>query len=221
MKKSVLLTRSESANFWLKEQLKKMGFETLECSLIDYELQEFSISELENYTDIIITSFFAASNVPVAPFAGMNAWVVGIKSAVELEKKGYKIQFVTADAQTLKKQIPEAIHDSVVYISGNYITVNMPINITRKILYKVTYREFLLQEQKVRYKQGIDYILLYSENCAKTLIKLLAENDLVNYLENATILAISSKVESVVESYFSKRAICYGTDSMLKYLESL
>ena len=217
--KSVLLTRSESANIQLRAELDKLGYELLECSLIDYELQDFDPLELNNYTNIIITSIFAANNIPSAPSKGMLAWVVGEKSAMILEKKGYKIKFFARDAETLKKQIPSYIYENTLYLSSDHITTNMPTAVSRRIFYKVTYRESLSSSQILRYKQGIDYILLYSRNCANTLVKLILETDLVNYLESTTVIAISSKVKVVVQQYFSNIMVCPGADSMLEYLK--
>ena len=72
-----------------------------------------------------------------------------------------------------------------------------------------------------RYKEGIDYIVLYSENCAKTLLKLLIENNLVNYLGNTTYIAISSKVARAasLEQVFKNVVVCHDSDSMLKHIE--
>ena len=219
MIKSVLLTRSNSANAWLKERLQQYDYELLECSLIKYELQPVNLLELKNFTDLIITSFFAASMVPPAFSTGMHAWVVGTKSAKMLEEKGYDIKFVATSAESLKQQIPETIYETAIYLSSDHITIDMPEEIVRKIFYKVTYRKSLSQEQILRYKKGIDYVLIYSENCAKTLIKLLLENNLMNYLENTTYIAISSKVEKVIRNHFRNTQICQGDDLMLKYLE--
>ncbi|MDA9163574.1 hypothetical protein N9N97_01695 [Rickettsiaceae bacterium] len=217
--KSVLLTRSESANNSLKKSLADCNYELLDCSLIDYQLLPIDSSILENYTDIIITSNFAANNIPDAPNGGMHAWVVGAKSAQILESKGYKIRFFAQDALTLRAQIPTEIHENTIYLSSNHITVNMPLHITRQIFYNVSYLESLSKEQILRYKQGVDYILLYSENCAKTLVKILLENNLLNYLENTTILAISSKVDRVVKHQFCNRVVCSGADLILEYLK--
>ncbi len=219
MTKSVLLTRSDSANAQLKERLQQYDYELLECSLIEYELQQIDLSELEKFTDLVITSFFAASSLPSVPSKGMHVWVVGTKSAKIIGEKGYNIKFIAQSAESLKKQIPEEIYENTIYLSGNHITVNMPAPIMRRIFYKVTYRESLSQKQILRYKQGINYILIYSENCAKTLIKLLLENNLMNYLENTTYIAISSKVEKVIKHHFRNTQICQGDDLMLEYLE--
>jgi len=217
--KSVLLTRSESANNSFKQALADYNYEFLDCSLIDYQLQPIDFSILEDYKDVIITSNFAANNLPQAPSDVMYAWVVGAKSARILESKGYKIRFCAPDAITLKQQIPAEIYENTIYLSSNHITVNMPLHITRQIFYNVSYLESLSKEQILRYKKGVDYILLYSENCAKTLMKLILENDLLNYLENTTIIAISSKIEMVVKSHFRNRVVCSGDDLILKYLK--
>ena len=139
MIKSVLLTRSNLANAWLKERLQQYDYELLECSLIKYELQPINLLELKDFTDLIITSFFAASKIPPASFTGVNAWVVGTKSARILEEKGYNIKFVATSAESLKQQIPETIYETAIYLSSDHITVDMPEQIVRKIFYKVTY----------------------------------------------------------------------------------
>jgi uroporphyrinogen-III synthase len=218
--KSVLLTRSEFLNAELKENLKGPKYELLECSLLEYELQPFDLLEFYKFKNVIVTSIFAANTLPKAHVVGMNAWVVGIKSAKILEAKGYRIKFVATDAENLKHQIPEDIYYDTIYPSSDHISIKMPMHITRKIFYKVLYRESLSNEQLLRYKQGVDYVLLYSENCAKTLIKLLLENDLMNYLENTTYIVISSKVERVIKSHFQKTEIRQGTNLILEYLET-
>ena len=50
---------------------------------------------------------------------------------------------------------------------------------------------------------GIDYILLYSQNCAKTLVKLLTKYNLINILKNTIVITISAKVANIVNIYFS------------------
>ena len=220
MTKSVLLTRSNSLNAELKDILKSQKYELLECSLLEYELQPFDLLEFYKFQNVLVTSIFAAHELPEAQFGVMDAWVVGIKSAKILESKGYRIQFVAHDAESLKHQIPEHIYYDTIYPSSDHISVKMPVHITRKIFYKVLYRESLSNEQLLRYKQGIHYVLLYSENCAKTLVKLLLENNLMNYLENTTYIVISSKVERVVKNYFQKTKILQGTNLILEYLEN-
>lgn len=217
--KSVLLTRAKEFNNELKDSLQQFDYELLECDLIEYELQTLNLSEFLRYDHLLVTSFFAASRLPDAPRSGMSVWTVGARSAKLLASKGYRVGFYAESAEILKKDIPEFIFADMLYLSSDHITVNMPPAIDRKIFYRVKYRENLSDQQIARYKQGLNYILLYSENCAKTLIKLFLENDLMNYLENTTCLVISSKVENIVRPHFANIEICGGNELMLEYLE--
>ena len=222
MKKSVLLTRSKSANNELKKSFISKDLDFLDCNLIKYKLFPVEADYINKFSDLIITSNFAANNIPNAPRSGMPVWVVGEKSASSLENKGYKVAFYAASAENLKKQILDNLgprYKTMLYLSGDHITVNMPSEITRKILYKTEYLESLSEKEMIRYKEGIDYIVLYSENCAKTLLKLLVENNLVNYLENTAIIAISSKVGKVFGQAFKNVVVCHDSQSMLKYIE--
>ncbi len=222
MKKSVLLTRSKSANNELKGKFISKDLEILDCNLIKYKLFPVEADYINKFSDLIITSNFAANNIPNSPRSGMPVWVVGEKSASSLENKGYKVAFYAASAENLKKQILDNLgprYKTMLYLSGDHITVNMPSEITRKILYKTEYLESLSEKEVIRYKEGIDYIVLYSENCAKTLLKLLVENNLVNYLENTAIIAISSKVGKVFGQAFKNVVVCHDSQSMLKYIE--
>lgn len=220
MNKSILLTRAKSANSILKEKLMPYGFDLFECSLIKYKLLPFDTSILNEYSDIIITSYFAANNLPNNN-STKYVWVVGENSKNILESKNYKIKFCAPDAITLKKELLKNDYTKAIYLSGNNITVEMPSSVRRVIFYNTHYKESLLQSEIQRIKQGVDYILLYSENCAKTLLQLLLENDLLKYLENTTIVAISFKVGRVVENYFKNIKNCNGSNQIIEFLEKI
>ncbi|MCF8494102.1 MAG: uroporphyrinogen-III synthase [Rickettsiaceae bacterium] len=219
MKKSVLLTRSKVANSALKEKFGNKDLDLIECNLIEYELFSVEAEYINQFSDLIITSNFAAHNIPDAPRDNMPVWVVGEKSANILKNKGYKVKCYASNVENLKRRIPDYLYNKMLYLSGDHITVSMPLGTTRKILYKTIYLKLLSENEMTRYKEGIDYIVLYSENCAKTLLKLLIENNLVNYLGNTTYIAISSKVARVFEQVFKNVVVCHDTDSMLKYIE--
>jgi uroporphyrinogen-III synthase len=217
MIKSVLLTRAKSANSILKKKL--LNYDLLECSLIEYELLPLDNSRIINYSDLIITSYFAASNAPAALGKFKRAWVVGENSSKLLRDKGYEILFCAVNAASLKQKLVRTNLHSAIYLSGNNITIDMPSYVERQIFYNTHYKNNLSKLEIQRYKQGVDYILLYSENCAKTLLQLLLDNDLVKYLENTTIVAISSKVSKVVKSYFKNIEICNDSGQMIEFLE--
>ena len=220
MNKSILLTRAKSANLILKEKLIPRGFDLVECSLIKHKLLPFDKEVFNKHSDIVITSNFAASNLPNSN-GSKYVWVVGENSEKILKDKGYKVKFCAPDAIILEKELLKNNHIKAIYLSGNNITIDMPPNIKRIIFYNTYYKQSLSQPDIQRIKHGIDYILLYSENCAKTLLQLLLENDLLKYLENTTILAISFKVVRVVEDYFKNVKNCAGGNQIIEFLEKI
>ena len=220
MNKSILLTRSKLANSILREKLMPHGVDLVECSLIKHKLQPLDSKILNEYSDIVITSNFAASNLPNSN-GSKYIWAVGENSKNILESKGYKVKFCAPDAITLEKELLKNNHIKAIYLSGNNITLDMPPNIKRIIFYNTTYKQSLSELEIQRIKLGIDYILLYSENCAKTLLQLLLENDLLKYLENTTIVAISFKVGRVVEDYFKNVKNCTGSNQIIEFLEKI
>ncbi len=240
MSQSFLLTRSKTANATLKAKLAYAGGKVFECNLIDYELALFDESVLDEYTDLVITSPFAAKKVPINLDNTCYAWVVGEYSRDILRNKGYKIRCCAPNATELKKELQSlwpsilskasrvALRDGVensnsgaliVYLSSNNITLEMPVFVKRKVFYNVLYKKSLSEAEIKRFKHGIDYILLYSENCAKTLLQLLLENDLLKYLEKTTIVAISSKVGNVLEGYVKNIKICDSSEGIIGFSE--
>ena len=105
MSKSFLLTRSESANLSLRGYISYDGGKVFECNLIDYELTQFDDSILDEYTDLVITSPFAAREVPRKHNNTHYAWVVGDHSRNILQSKGYKIRCCAPNATELKKEL--------------------------------------------------------------------------------------------------------------------
>lgn len=219
MNKSILLTRAKSANLILKEKLAPHGFDLFECSLIEYKLLKFDVKILNEYTDIVITSSFTANKLPNIDYK--YAWVVGENTKKILESKGYKIRFCAPDAITLKKELQKNTYIKAIYLSGDNITLEMPSNVKRVIFYKTFYKKIFSDFEIQKIRHGIDYILLYSENCAKTLLQLLLENDLLKYLKSSTIVVISSKVGKVVEGYFENITNCNGSNQIIEFLEKI
>ena len=95
----------------------------------------------------------------------------------------------------------------------------MPDYVERLVYYEVTYLKSLTTTQKEQFKQGFNYILLYSENCAKTLLKLFQDNDLINSVVNSTIIAISSKVGLVFKDSCKNILIANNAENILRNLE--
>lgn len=206
MQEKILLTRAKEDNQALQEILSFKGYIPVECNLISHVHLPFDPSILDDFTDIIITSKRAAVLLPDAACGknggSKNIWVVGDRSAEVLRQKNYSIKYVALSAKDLKRVLPVRLYSSMVYLASNRISTKMPNEIKTVEVYKVRYKKTLSTEELQLLKNDIKYILLYSENCAKTLINLIIKNNLWKYLENSVVITISSKVQKLVKDYF-------------------
>lgn len=201
--KRILLTRSVADNKILIDKLKPSGYECIECSLIDHINIPINITLIDKYSHIMVTSKRAALIAPIAN-GNKTAWVVGASSAEILSKKNYNIAYIAESATDLLNQIPHNIYSDTIYLSGNVISVKMPAKIKSLEVYRVKYKTKLSATEIKMIQKGVDYIVLYSENCAKTLVKLILQNNLLKYVENASIVVISYKVGKIVNGYCKK-----------------
>lgn len=116
----------------------------------------------------------------------------------------------------MPNQVQHDVHgndNSFLYLSSNEITEEFPPTIKRQIIYEVKYSEKLSEQQIKTISQGLDYILLYSHNCAKTMVKLLIKYDLLTKLAKTRVIAVSSKVANVVKPYF--KAVIFPSNNGL------
>ncbi|WP_341795062.1 uroporphyrinogen-III synthase [Rickettsia endosymbiont of Rhinocyllus conicus] len=204
--KSVLLTRSLEANLETTQEIGKY-FHYINCPIIKYKTLDFDANILKNYSNIIITSKYAATII-VEYELNHNIWVVGDKSREILINKGFKIAYAGKNVDDLMQHFPDDLYEQAIYLSSNEITKDLPDKIKRYIIYNVEYLNELPLSVVKELKNSVDFILVYSQNSAKTLLKLLNENNLLEYLQNSLVIAISSKVANIVRPFF-KNVVYY------------
>lgn len=219
MIKTVLLTRSSEDNIALKEILESKGYNCFTCSLLEYSPIAVDYEILDNYSDIIITSAKAALLVPYTS-RPKNAWVVGKRSAEILRAKNYHINYVASSALELRAILPQSSYEAMIYLASNIITIQMPENIRYLNVYQVKYKSTLSTEEIACFVAGLDYIVVYSQNCAKTLISLIMANNLLKYVAKTRFIAISSKVSKIAEGYFNSITSCSNAEEILETLVS-
>lgn len=228
LKKSVLLTRSmednydiiraiENNNFsFRKYQHKTNAFEQkfkYICSpLVQYTGLRFNPVILLNYQHIILTSKFA-TNIFVSgrnnyPHINPHIWVVGNSSNIILTQQNCPVSYIARNIQDLLEHFPQEFYKQTIYLSSNEITQELPPEIRRQIVYQVQYVSQLCHLEDI--KQGLDYILLYSSNSAKTLIKLFTENNLLELLSTTQVITISKKVADIIKIF--NRNVVYCED---------
>ena len=201
--KTVLLTRSKEDNLEIIKALPKDKLHYIFSPLVKYKSLEIS-SDINNYTDIIITSKYAARMLASHNILGKkNIWLVG-KSSAEILKDRFQVLYVAANIEELIQKIPEEIYYQTIYLSANEITKVLPVEIKREIIYEVEYAEDLQQIEEIH--KGINFILLYSSNSTNRLIELFTKNNLLPVLAASTAIVISKKVADIIR-FFVKNVI--------------
>lgn len=211
--KSVWLTRSFIDNLELEQQLKSYNFRLINQPLITYVDDKKALDQniVSKYKNIIITSKRAAEiiscNSLVYKNSEVSAWVVGNSAAQILQEAGLNIQFIALNVEQLIINLPKSIYSEMIYLSSNMITKALPKKIRRLIIYKVKYNTKLSKNEVDTFAQGVDYILLYSKNCAKTLIQVINKYQL-HKLKNSTLITLSLKIAKELYSYFNNVLYC-------------
>lgn len=209
--KSVLLTRSVEDNHRIIQQIKKYDFNYIHCPLIEYKKLNISPKILIGYSNIIITSKYAAKILkswqPAIVNLDFDIWVVGEISKNILENiPSFKIIKSAKNIDDLISHFPTNQYKQTIYLSSNEITHELPPQITKQIIYQVRYLDILPKFKDLN--QPIDYILLYSQNTAKTLVKLLLKNNSSISIQNSIVVAISLKVANIIRPFVKNVVYC-------------
>ncbi|WP_375326462.1 uroporphyrinogen-III synthase [Candidatus Tisiphia endosymbiont of Nemotelus uliginosus] len=246
--KSVLLTRSTEDNYDIIQTLENNNFAYPNASivrkngisekqfkyicspLVKYHALDFDPTILHNYNNVIITSKVATKlfvswfnnypNLQLQPNITKNIWVVGDSSNIILRQHNFTVHYIAKNIQELIYNIPPQLYNHSIYLSSNEITQELPSPIKRQIIYEVQYANTLQHLEEI--KKGVDYILLYSQNSAKTLITLLRANNLLKLFFSTQVLTISEKVASIIR-FFTKNVVSCKEgkpEEMLKLLIS-
>lgn len=193
---NILLTRALCDNIEIKQRYGSSNYNFISCPLFEYQNLKIDLSLLAHYSDIIITSSYAASLLEYNKYS-LKAWVVGEKSASILKVKNYDIAFIAKDASELLLSMPRHIFTKMLYLSGNIITRQLPKEIKRIIIYKTHYLQSLSDEYIEFFnREKIDYIFLYSRIAVDVLINLLRKKNALDLLNEAIVIAISRNVAS-------------------------
>lgn len=209
----VLLTRSVEENSIIREKLSIKNVESVLLDLLQFKILDYDFSKIRNKNHIIITSKLAAKILPSSEVITSKIIVVGEKSAAILRGKGLIVEYVAKNVNDLLIYIDDIDLAGTIYLCSNVITKHIP-NVESAEIYHTIYRTKLNQDEYDSIKKGIDVIPIYSENCAKTLVKLLKQNDLLKFVENARIIAISLKVSMVLHPYFKDIRVATSPDRL-------
>jgi uroporphyrinogen-III synthase len=219
---SILLTRSIEENAKTKDALQGVPLEILECPLISYQLLSVDWTRLNSCDYIIITSKFLAQHFPINIYSKLKVLVVGEVSASILEEKKYIIELCVENAEQIKTHLEaqEILRASkIIYFCGDNISTPMPNFVEQYEVYKVDYTHDLTHEQIASFQSPLSYIMLYSENSAKTLLQLILKYNLQSYLNDTIIICISDKVSKIFNHLCDQIVIRSTNAQMISYVK--
>lgn len=225
--KNILLTRAFEDNQLVQRKLEYRDFICYQMPLIEY-IDSFDAESMDaalcsgNYNNIIITSKYAAKLIcyaeNISSIYTKNFWVVGYASANMLRSNGCQVKEIADTASKLIQKLPRNILSDTIYLSGDQITMQMPTSVKRIIIYKVKYKDSLSDDDVIAIKNGMNYVTLYSENSARTLYSLLNQNNLLEYIKNSVLIAISDKVANIMNSHFKHQITMNNSDDLINIL---
>lgn len=220
---NILLTRSAIENELTSEKLSSLGFDSISLPIISYQNLHPIITDQS--THIIVTSKHAARLLAKSIKHKVECWVVGKESAAILsENPNIEITGIAKNLQSLLEIIslvPEdeapVFFNKTIYYSGDIITHDLPSFIPRQIIYHTSYLSDIEPEliEKIQ-TSPIKYIFVYSKNCGTTLINLIHKHNLLPYLQDSALIAISPEVSNLFEGIAIKRS--HGAEPTFEHM---
>lgn len=219
----VLLTRQNDDNNVIVNKLLSSNIMTYNYPLINLQTLSFDWRILTEFTNLIITSKFAAKIVTQNISHPVTANVVGIESASILKSNPFiTINNIFSTVFDLKNSLLKLDYNTkYAYISSNIIKKSLPRFVKRFIVYQVTYTQYLSHDLKEKIKNlEIKFIMIYSENSARTFIRLCRQENLCKYIKSIIVIALSKNIYKILSQSFLKIVYCTtpNNDLMLDLL---
>lgn len=228
MTQNVIITRSIEENTYLEQQIKKLGFNPIPAPMLSHTKIDCDFTQFVGYTDIVITSKFAAQIIANYYLYDVRAWVVGSESAALLQKNIHITVEKTFDkveelisALLIHKASKDNEEQKFIYFSGNFITQEIP-SLYRYVLYNTEYASQLSSKiLETIIKEKANFIMVYSINSAQNFIDLVKRYNHLQSLKNSVVIAISPEVGKVLKPYVQevRWPLSPNSNEMIKLLQ--
>ncbi|WIY60468.1 uroporphyrinogen-III synthase [Bacillus arachidis] len=222
--KTVLITRAQHQAKQMSEAVNKQGGIPLEIPLLHIEgvsQQEFQnvSQQLNTYDWVIFTSkngveFFLDGLYKRIP-STVRIAAVGVKTGLELKKRGYEVHFVPTDfvAEAFAKEFVRELNgtERILFPKGNLARDIIP-NKLRKL--GVFLEEFVVYETKANHEKRqdlianlesgkIDIVTFTSPSTVTSFVKLLEGTNWREWIKKCTIACIGPITAQEASRYFS------------------
>jgi len=231
--KNILITRPKNQAKEIAQFLDNQGFQTFIEPL--FSLEKLAVNKvvapiISQISAILITSANACEAVLDSDLPkNIKIFAVGKKTAQKLIENGFNnIVFPQENsAVSLKELIIETHKDKsglILYFQGSNITLDFKSELEKfdfKVQNILSYRTFEMESFSADFLQfskqnSFNYVLLFSQNNAKTFFKLVKKHNLLEYFATSRILCLSEKILADVKNIGFKNSTTFGEIPILK-----
>ena len=228
----IMLTRPLEDSKDLIIRLKSLGHDVSHMPVIKVEKIEIKNINYSEYSGIIFTSsnslkFLNTKNIDKS----INCFCVGSSTEKNVLRKGFQnVYAADGNVENLKEIIIQNFSNKsgkLLYVSGELITSNIHKKlasedyiIERVINYKVEHVEEFDQIFIDKLKNFMpEIIYVYSENSAKSLLKIIKKYDLIDYWMNTNLMCLGEKTSRVLNEIKWKKIFLFnpGEEEYLLY----
>ena len=228
----ILLTRQLPDSKDLIQKFKSNGFKVSNLPLLEISKSDYNETKIYNHNAIIFTSSNAIRFLDLKNInKNILCFCVGSYTEKTARSNGFQNVFAAdGNVRNLKELIQQNLsekNNKILYVSGDVVSypldkelISEGYNVERLINYTVKHNENLdlsfLESLKIDMP---NLVYVYSENSAKSFLKLIKKYDLVDYWMNTKLMCIGEKTSSVLNVIKWKKIFLFnpGEEEFLLY----
>ena len=228
----ILLTRQLQDSKDLIQKFNSNGFKVSNLPLLEINKLDYNKIKIYNHNAIIFTSSNAIRFLDLK-YINKNILCFCVGPYTEKNARSNGFQNVIAaggSVRNLKELIQQNLsikNNKILYVSGDIVScpldkelISEGYNVERLINYTVKHIENLdLSFLESLKKDMPNLVYVYSENSAKSFLKLIKKYDLVDYWMNTNLMCIGEKTSSVLNVVKWKKIFLFtpGEEEFLLY----
>ena len=228
----ILLTRQLQDSKDLIQKFKSNGFKVSNLPLLEINKLDYNETKIYNYNAIIFTSSNAIKFLNLKNIKkDILCFCVGSYTEKTARSNGFQNVFAAdGNVRNLKELIQQNLSEKdnkILYVSGDVVSypldkelISEGYNVERLINYTVKHNENLdlsfLESLKIDMP---NLVYVYSENSAKSFLKLIKKYELVDYWMNTNLMCIGEKTSTVLNVIKWKKIFLFnpGEEEFLLY----
>ena len=228
----ILLTRQLEDSKDLIQKFKSNGFKVSNLPLLEIRKSDYNETKIYNHNAIIFTSSNAIRFLDLKNInKNILCFCVGSYTEKTAKSNGFQKVFAAdGSVRNLKELVQQnlsAKDNKILYVSGDVVSypldkelISEGYNVERLINYTVKHNENLdlsfLESLKIDMP---NLVYVYSENSAKSFLKLIKKYELVDYWMNTNLMCIGEKTSTILNVIKWKKIFLFnpGEEEFLLY----